>query len=93
MQALPGAGSKDCGPLCVIKNENDHRVLHESYGDSISSEVQLAALRHLGLKAEFRTDGCLLALRDEIDAGRPLDVGWWHHEPERPRVAVATGPW
>ena len=80
MQALPGAGSKDCGALCVIKNENDHRVLRESYDDSISSKAQLAALRHLGLKAEFRTDGCLLALRDDFDAGRSVDVGWWHHE-------------
>ncbi len=38
-------------------------------------------LRHLGLQAEFRTDGTLADLKKEIDAGRPVAVGWLHHGP------------
>lgn len=72
-------------------NEDDYNVLRESYGDSTSSEAQLAALRHLGLKAEFRTDGCLQTLRNEIDAGRPVAVGWLHHGP--PTAPSGGGHW
>ena len=62
-------------------NEDDYNSLRQSYGDTTSAEAQLAALRHLGLQAEFRTDGALQTLRDEIDAGRPVAVGWLHHGP------------
>jgi GH24 family phage-related lysozyme (muramidase) len=62
-------------------NEDDYNSLRQSYGDTTSAEAQLAALRHLGLQAEFRTDGTLQTLRDEINAGRPVAVGWLHHGP------------
>jgi len=62
-------------------NEDDYNSLRQSYGDTTSAEAQLAALRHLGLQAEFRTDGTLQTLRDEIVAGRPVAVGWLHHGP------------
>lgn len=62
-------------------NEDAYNSLRQSYGDTTSAEAQLAALRHLGLQAEFRTDGTLQTLRDEIDAGRPVAVGWLHHGP------------
>jgi len=35
----------------------------------------------LGLQADFRTDGTEADLRSEIDAGRPVAVGWLHHGP------------
>jgi GH24 family phage-related lysozyme (muramidase) len=62
-------------------NEDDYNSLRQCYGDTTSAEAQLAALRHLGLQAEFRTDGTLQTLWDEIDAGRPVAVGWLHHGP------------
>lgn len=62
-------------------NEDAYNSLRQSYGDTTSAEAQLAALRHLGLQAEFRSDGTLQTLRDEIDAGRPVAVGWLHHGP------------
>jgi len=62
-------------------NEDDYNKLRQCYGDSTSAEAQLAALRHLGLRAEFSTDGTLQTLRDEIAAGRPVAVGWLHHGP------------
>ncbi|MFM2122872.1 MAG: Synechococcus phage, partial [Cyanobacteriota bacterium] len=66
-------------------DENTYNHLREHYGDSTSSEAQLAALRHLGLQADFGTDGDLQVLKREIDAGRPVAVGWLHHgTPEAP---------
>jgi GH24 family phage-related lysozyme (muramidase) len=72
-------------------NEDDYNTLRGHYGDSTSAEAQLAALRHLGLKAEFRTDGTLQTLKDEIDAGRPVAVGWLHHGP--PSAPSGGGHW
>jgi GH24 family phage-related lysozyme (muramidase) len=62
-------------------NENTYDQLRARYGDSTSSEVQLAALRSLGLEADFHTDGTPEKLKAEIDAGRPVAVGWLHHGP------------
>ena len=53
--------------------------IRQKYGDSTDSNSQLQALRSLGLKAEFRTDGKPETLKAEIDAGRPVAVGWLHH--------------
>ena len=72
-------------------NEDDYNALRESYGDSTSAEAQLAALRHLGLRAEFRTDGTIQTLKNEIDAGRPVAVGWLHHGP--PSAPSGGGHW
>ena len=72
-------------------NEDDYNALRGHYGDSTSAEAQLAALRHLGLKAEFRTDGTLQTLKNEIDAGRPVAVGWLHHGP--PSAPSGGGHW
>lgn len=57
-------------------NENTYDSLRQCYGDSTSSEAQLQALRSLGLQADFRTDGTVAMLKAEIDAGRPVAVGW-----------------
>jgi GH24 family phage-related lysozyme (muramidase) len=72
-------------------NEDDYNALRNHYGDSTSAEAQLAALRHLGLNAEFRTDGTLQTLKSEIDAGRPVAVGWLHHGP--PSAPSGGGHW
>ncbi|MFM7264981.1 MAG: glycoside hydrolase family protein [Cyanobium sp.] len=72
-------------------NEDGYNTLRQSYGDSTSAEAQLAALRHLGLQAEFRTDGSLQTLKNEIDAGRPVAVGWLHHGP--PSAPSGGGHW
>jgi len=72
-------------------NEDDYNALREAYGDSTSAEAQLAALRHLGLVAEFRTDGTVQTLKNEIDAGRPVAVGWLHHGP--PSAPSGGGHW
>ena len=50
-------------------------------GDSTDAQAQLLALRSLGLKANFHTDGTPVKLEAEINAGRPVAVGWLHHGP------------
>jgi len=57
-------------------NENVYDTLRARYGDSTSSDAQLGALRSLGLSANFETDGTVAMLQQEIDAGRPVAVGW-----------------
>lgn len=71
--------------------ENDYNHLRQRYGDSTSAEAQLAALRYLGLKADFRTDGSLDRLKAEIDAGGPVAVGWLHHG--TPSAPSGGGHW
>ena len=46
--------------------------IRKRLGDTTSVDVQLNALRGLGLDAEFRADGTFSDLENEIDAGRPV---------------------
>ena len=62
-------------------NEDSYNQVRQRFGDSTSSEAQLQALRSLGLHAQFGTDGSIELLQREIDAGRPVAVGWLHHGP------------
>jgi GH24 family phage-related lysozyme (muramidase) len=57
-------------------NENVYDQLRARYGDSTDAEAQLGALRSLGLEAHYQTDGTVAQLKQEIDAGRPVAVGW-----------------
>ncbi|MFM7514022.1 MAG: glycoside hydrolase family protein [Cyanobium sp.] len=57
-------------------NENVYDQLRARYGDSTDAEAQLGALRSLGLEAHYQTDGTVALLKEEIDAGRPVAVGW-----------------
>jgi GH24 family phage-related lysozyme (muramidase) len=95
-----GAGWRDCFSASSAMlaafwgkepNEDSYNHLRQCYGDTTSAEAQLAALRHLGLQAEFHTDGALDNLRAEIDAGRPVAVGWLHHGP--PEAPSGGGHW
>ncbi|MFN9618488.1 MAG: glycoside hydrolase family protein [Synechococcaceae cyanobacterium] len=72
-------------------NEDAYNRLRERFGDTTSSEAQLDALRSLGLDAHFGTDGSFELLRQEIDAGRPVAVGWLHHGP--PSAPSGGGHW
>jgi GH24 family phage-related lysozyme (muramidase) len=85
-----GQGWRDCfSASCAMlacywgklkaKDGNAYNHIRQKYGDSTDSNSQLQALRSLGLKAEFRTDGKPETLKAEIDAGRPVAVGWLHH--------------
>lgn len=83
-----GTGSRECfSSSCAmlamywgnrVANDDAYNAVRAKYGDSTSSQAQLAALRSLGLKADFRTDGTPADLEREINEGRPVAVGWLH---------------
>lgn len=97
-----GQGWRDCfSASCAmlacywgkLKDAYTYSRFRAKYGDSTDSKAQLQALRTLGLKAQFRTNGKPETLKAEIDAGRPFAVGWLHHGPLRPPVAAGIGRW
>lgn len=77
--------SSSCAMLAMfwgkVVGDDAYNVIRQKYGDTTSAEAQLAALRSLGLKADFHTDGNPKVLEQEIDAGRPVAVGWLHRGP------------
>lgn len=64
-----------------IKTDNEYNKIRSRYGDSTSADAQLKTLKHLGLDAKFIQNGTPELLRAEIDAGRPVVVGWLHKGP------------
>jgi GH24 family phage-related lysozyme (muramidase) len=79
--------SASCGMLAKFwgkcKDQNDYNAIRQSFGDTTDSQAQVKALQHIGLKPAFRTDGTLAMLKAEINAGRPVAVGWLHHGSSR----------
>ena len=77
--------SSSCAMLAMhwnkVANDDAYNAIRSKYGDSTGAQAQLLALRSLGLKANFHTDGTPAKLEAEIDAGRPVAVGWLHHGP------------
>jgi hypothetical protein len=77
--------SSSCAMLAMfwdkIKNDDAYNRVRSVFGDSISAQAQLRALRKLGLDANFHTDGRPADLEAEIAAGRPVAVGWLHKGP------------
>ena len=53
-------------------NEDAYDQLREHYGSTTSAEVQVKALRSLGLDANFHTDGTESMLKSVIDAVIPV---------------------
>lgn len=64
-----------------IKGDDAYNKLRDRFGDSTSADAQLKALKHLGLDPKFIQNGTSEFLRAEIDAGRPVVVGWLHKGP------------
>ena len=62
-----------------VSSDDDYNVIRARYGDTTSAEAQLAALRSLGLTANFATNGQRATLEKQIHLGRPVAVGWLHH--------------
>jgi hypothetical protein len=61
-----------------IKDDDAYNRIRCAFGDSTNAEAQLRTLRMLRLDANFRTDGRPKDIEHEIDAGRPVAVGWLH---------------
>lgn len=85
-----GAGYRECfSSSCAmlaafygkVKGDDEYNRIRIKYGDTTSLTAQLNALTSLGLKPAFATTGSLGDLKKEIDAGRPVAVGWLHKGP------------
>ena len=77
--------SSSCAMLAMywgkVANDDAYNIIRAKHGDSTDAQAQLAALRSLGLKADFHTNGTPAKLETEIKAGRPVAVGWLHNGP------------
>ena len=58
-----------------VRTEDEYNKIRAKFGDPTSVEAQLAALRSLGLQAEFRKDGDADLVELEIEKGRPVLAG------------------
>ena len=61
-----------------VRTDDEYNEIRAKYGDSTSVDAQLAALCSLGLQAEFRKNGDADLVERELEAGRPVLVGWLH---------------
>ncbi|MEK9824579.1 MAG: C39 family peptidase [Gammaproteobacteria bacterium] len=62
----------------VSDTQEDYSLTRDQFGDTIYVSSQIEALRHLGLEADFRTNGDDALLEAEIASGRPVLVGIFH---------------
>lgn len=77
--------SSSCAMLAAyygkVSSDDEYNSIRGRYGDSTDTAAQLAALKSLGLTPNFYSDGDIADLKAEIDAGRPVAVGWLHQGP------------
>ena len=62
----------------AVESQGAYRQLRRKHGDTTEVHAQVSTLRALGLDAEFRKNIRVEDVEIEIDAGRPLMVGWLH---------------
>lgn len=70
-----------------VKSDDEYNLIRARYGDTTSPEAQLRTLRSLGLKADFRTNGTTSRVKDLLNQGIPVPVGWLH----KGHVTAPTG--
>jgi GH24 family phage-related lysozyme (muramidase) len=70
-----------------ITSDDAYNKFRAKYGDTTDAQAQLKALSALGLTARFITTCTVALLEAELDAGRPVMVGWLHKGP----VSTPTG--
>jgi hypothetical protein len=85
-----GTGYRECfSSTCAmiaryygqVDSDDEYNIIRARFGDTTDAQAQVKALRSLGFDARFRTDCSIATLEAEIDAGRPVAVGWLHHGP------------
>jgi hypothetical protein len=62
-----------------VGSDDAYNIIRRRYGDTTVQSAHVQALRSLGLKARFISNGTEKLLEDELLAGRPVAVGWLHH--------------
>jgi hypothetical protein len=61
-----------------VRNDDEYNSIRANYGDTTNPVAQLQALRFLGLRSHFWTNGRKEDLLHELRGGRPVAVGWLH---------------
>lgn len=64
-----------------VRNDDEYNKIRARYGDSTDASAQVRALASLGLQPRFVTNATPDLLEREINAGRPVAVGWLHKGP------------
>lgn len=62
-----------------VGSDDAYNRIRAPFGDTTNPSAHLAALRSMGLRAEFVTHGTRDLLVAEITNGRPVAVGWLYH--------------
>ena len=87
LDSLTGYGYRECFDSAAamvaafhrtVQSQDAYRKVRRKHGDTTEVHAQVSALRSLGLDAEFRQNVRVEDIEIEIDAGRPLMVGWLH---------------
>ena len=87
LDSLTGFGHRECFDSAsamvaafhrVVQSQDAYRKVRRRHGDTTEVHAQVSALRSFGLEAEFRKNVRVEDIEIEIDAGRPLMVGWLH---------------
>jgi GH24 family phage-related lysozyme (muramidase) len=63
----------------AIHSDDEYIKTVFSIGDTTDASVQIKALRHYGVSAQFRTNGNRALIQKQIDAGKPVPAGFLHH--------------
>jgi GH24 family phage-related lysozyme (muramidase) len=63
----------------VIHSDDEYIKTVFTIGDTTNSTVQIKALQHYGLEARFKTNGNRALVQQQINAGKPVPVGFLHH--------------
>lgn len=78
----------------AVEVQEEYEEIREIYGDTTSVLAQVKALEHVGLRPDFVQNGTLGLIEAEIDAGRPVGVGWLHRgDLSRGEPAQGFGHW
>ena len=64
-----------------VQGDDAYNKVRRRFGDTTNPQAQVQALRALGLVPRFVTNAGPETIRQEINAGRPLAVGWIHKGP------------
>lgn len=64
-----------------IASDDAYNKVRSQYGDTTDAQAQISALRSLGIDARLITNCAPGFLETELQAGRPIPVGWLHQGP------------
>lgn len=64
-----------------IASDDAYNKIRAKYGDTTDAQAQIKALQSLGLSARLVTNANAQLIEQELNAGRPLMVGWLHKGP------------